>query len=207
MPAGLLGLSLIPVVAGVVRVARLATDPITTEANARFVNDPLPVVIHIGSVTAFAVLGAFQFTRGRRGQWHRRSGRLLIPAGVIGAASGLWMSVSPNLPAHDNTLLMGFRVSFGLAMAASLLAGARAIRERRYDHHGAWMRRGYAIALGAGTQAFTVGLWTLFRENPEGNARAWLMFAGWFINLGVAEWHNHKAHASAKTKRPHTAQP
>jgi hypothetical protein len=50
------------------------------------------------------------------------------------------------------------------------------------------MIRGYAIALGAGTQILTNVPWLLFVGKPEGLSRALLMAAGWVINVGVAEW-------------------
>ncbi len=194
VPVGLIGLSLVPTLAGLARIVELASDPVVSPANARFVESPTPVVIHIVSVTAFSVVGAFQFSerlRRRRRVWHQRAGGILIPAGIMGAGTGIWLSVMSDLPGHDTTLLMVFRVGFGVAMAGSLLAGASAVAKRRYLAHGQWMRRGYAIGLGAGTQAFTIGACTLVRGVPSGDTRAWLMFAGWAINVAVAEWLNH----------------
>ena len=53
------------------------------------------------------------------------------------------------------------------------------------------MTRGYAIALGAGTQVFTMLPWVV-AFGPIGAAdevpRTVLMTAGWVINLGVAEY-------------------
>jgi hypothetical protein len=53
------------------------------------------------------------------------------------------------------------------------------------------MTRGYAIALGAGTQVFTMLPWVLV-FGPIGAAdelpRTVLMTAGWVINLAVAEY-------------------
>jgi hypothetical protein len=52
------------------------------------------------------------------------------------------------------------------------------------------MTRGYAIALGAGTQVFTILPWVLM-FGPIGAAdelpRTVLMMAAWVINLAVAE--------------------
>jgi len=53
------------------------------------------------------------------------------------------------------------------------------------------MTRGYAIALGAGTQVFTMLPWVVV-FGPIGAAdelpRTVLMTAGWVINLAVAEY-------------------
>ena len=42
-------------------------------------------------------------------------------------------------------------------MGVSIILGLAAIRRRDIVTHRAWMTRAYALALGAGTQAFTVG--------------------------------------------------
>ena len=46
--------------------------------NARFVASPIPVLLHIASVTIYSLLGAFQFSAGLRRRWpgwHRAEGR------------------------------------------------------------------------------------------------------------------------------------
>jgi len=50
------------------------------------------------------------------------------------------------------------------------------------------MMRGYAIGMGAGTQALVHLPWLLIVGTPTELARALLMGAGWVINLAVAEW-------------------
>jgi len=52
----------------------------------------------------------------------------------------------------------------------------------------AWMLRGYAIGLGAGTQVLTLLAGELILGPPSELSRALLMGAGWVINLAVAEW-------------------
>jgi len=77
------------------------------------------------------------------------------------------------------------------ALLASIVLAVVAIRRRDFTSHGAWMTRGYAIALGAGTQVFTMLPWVLI-FGPIGAAdelpRTLLMTAGWVINLAVAEY-------------------
>ena len=76
-------------------------------------------------------------------------------------------------------------------MLASIVLAVVAIRRRDFTSHGAWMTRGYAIALGAGTQVFTMLPWVVV-FGPIGAAdelpRTVLMTAGWVINLAVAEY-------------------
>jgi hypothetical protein len=50
------------------------------------------------------------------------------------------------------------------------------------------MMRGYAIGLGAGTQALILMVGEMIAGKPSELSRALLMGAGWVINLAVAEW-------------------
>jgi|688.fasta_scaffold107877_7 hypothetical protein len=191
IPAGLLVLSLVPAIAGTVRLVELSSNAEITAANARFFASPLPVVLHIISVTLYSLLGAFQFAPGFRRRhrgWHRMAGRLLIPSGLVAALSGLWMSHFYPWPAGDGVILYGLRLFFGAAMLFSILFGIGALWRRDYVDHGAWMVRAYAIGLGAGTQVLTHLPWVLFLGVPDELTRALLMGAGWAINLAVAEW-------------------
>jgi hypothetical protein len=103
VPAALILLSLVPVIAGASRLTGLAGGQVTPD-NARFFDSPIPVLIHIPAVTVYLVLGAFQFVpslrRGKRGSlsWHKIAGRILAPTGLLAALSGLWMAVFYDLP-------------------------------------------------------------------------------------------------------------
>jgi uncharacterized membrane protein len=202
IPALLIVLSLVPVAAGAARLTELASSPEVTPDNARFVASPLPVIIHIISITFYSLLGALQFAPGfrrRKTKWHRWVGRwILVPCGIAAALSGLWMSQFYKLPPTDGELLYVFRLIFGIGMLASIILGAFAARRRDYPSHGNWMMRGYAIGMGAGTQVFTHIPWLLFFGVPDEFTRAMLMAAGWVINLAVVEWIIYKKQA-AKT--------
>jgi uncharacterized membrane protein len=191
VPMALLVLSAVPVIAGTVRIAELSGGAEVTPENARFFASPLPVVLHVISATLYSILGAFQFSpsfrRQRRG-WHRAAGRILIPSGLIAALSGLWMTQFYPWPAYDGELLYGLRLLFGSAMLVSILLGSAAIWRRDFTQHGAWMIRGYAIGLGAGTQVLTHLPFFLFPDIQGELTRALFMAAGWMINLAVAEW-------------------
>jgi uncharacterized membrane protein len=189
--AALILLSAIPIAAGAFRLSQLAGGAAITPGNARFFAAPLPVVLHIVSVTVYALLGAFQFVpslRRRRHGWHRMAGRILIPSGLIVALSGLWMTLVYRMPAYDGTLVYGLRLLFGSAMLLSLLLGVMALRRRDFAGHGSWMLRGYAIGMGAGTQVITGMIAAVFADPPTELSRALLMGAAWAINLAVAEW-------------------
>ena len=189
VPTALIALSVIPVIAGSLRLVEIAGGPAVLPTNPRINASPAPVVVHIISVTIFAILGAFQFSarlRRRRPNWHRRSGRLLVVTGLVVAGSGLWMTLF-----YDNApggyLLWAVRLLVGSAMAASILLAFTAIRRRDIPTHRAWMIRAYALATGAGTQAIIGG----FSESAFGTgdlSKALWMTVGWLINLAVAEW-------------------
>ncbi|MFF0572471.1 DUF2306 domain-containing protein [Streptosporangium saharense] len=190
-PTGLIMLSVIPVVAGALRLGELAGGAAVTPANARFLAVPLPVVAHIIGATLYGIVGAFQFAKGfrrRRPGWHRTAGRVLVVCGLVTALSGLWMTVFYPRPAGDGDLLAAFRLVFGTAMAVSLVLGFVAIRRRDFRRHRAWMIRAYAIGVAAGTQAFTQLPWILLVGPLDETPRALLVGAGWIINLTVAEW-------------------
>lgn len=192
-PTGLVLLTLVPIAAGAVRLGELTGGATITPENARFFGSPIPVVVHIISASTFCLLGAFQFVgadrlrRGRR-SWHRIAGRILVPSGLLAALSGLWMTLFYSLPASDGEILLVLRLVFGFAMVGSIVLAVLAIRARDFKRHGAWMRRGYAIGLGAGTQVLTHVPWLLAFGVPDENTRAALMGAGWVINLAVAEY-------------------
>jgi uncharacterized membrane protein len=191
IPLGLIALAFIPIVAGAFRLTALTSGAEITPENARFFASPVPVVLHIVSVTVYSVLGAFQFSPGLRRNrpgWHRAAGRILIAAGLLAALTGLWMALFYAIVPADTALLRGLRLLFGSAMALSIVFGFIAIRSGRVSAHRDWMRRAYAIGLGAGTQALIQIPVTMLAGKPEGLAPAFWMGAAWMINLGFAEW-------------------
>ncbi len=189
--AALLVLSVFPLAAGAFRLTQLAGGAEITSANERFFAAPLPVVLHILSASVYAILGAFQFApsfRQRMPGWHRVAGWLVVICGLLVGLTGLWMTLFYPSPEGDGELLYVFRLLFGSAMVLSILLGFAAILRRDVIRHSAWMMRGYAIGLGAGTQMLTLSAGELIVGPPSELSRALLMGAGWVINLAVAEW-------------------
>jgi uncharacterized membrane protein len=188
----LLMLSFIPVASGMFRLNQLTSGAAITPANARFFTSPLPVIVHIVGSSLFAILGAFQFStdfRRRWPRWHRVAGRLLVLAGLLVGLSGMWMALFyyPR-PVGDGDLLAALRLLFGSAMIGSIVCSFVAIRRRDVREHRAWMMRGYAIGLGAGTQTLTLMIGEMIAGKPNEFSRALLMGLAWVINLAVAEW-------------------
>lgn len=191
IPAGLIALSLVPGIAGAQRVAGLVTGGEMTEDNARFFAAPMPAIIHIATSIFFGVLGALQFSAGlrmRRPAWHRISGRLLVLCGLASGISGLWLTLTYPHVKGDGPWLYSIRLVVGMAMVISIILAFHAIRQRDIRRHSAWMVRGYAIGMGAGTQVITHLPWIVLVGMPTGITRDLLMGAGWIINIIIAEW-------------------
>lgn len=189
IPAGLILLALVPSAAGVARLADLASGT-ASPASARFFAAPLPVVLHIFGATLFGLLGALQFapTLRRRSRWHRIAGRIVVPGGLLAALTGLWMTLTYPWANADGEAVYLARLIFGAGMAVSLALGVTTILRGNIAAHRAWMLRGYAIGMGAGTQVFTHLPWFILVGQPTETPRAVLMISAWLINLAVAEW-------------------
>jgi uncharacterized membrane protein len=189
VPVVLVILSLIPVVSGLLRLLEIAGGPQLMPINPRIDASPAPVVVHVLGAALYALFGAFQFSarlRRRHLNWHRRTGRILVGAGLAVAGSGLWMTLF-YVGAPGGDLLWGIRLLVGSAMAASIVLGFAAIRRRDIPAHRAWMMRAYALGLGAGTQAFTEGIGEALFGTTD-LSKAISLGSGWVINAVVAEW-------------------
>ncbi len=190
VPVGVLLLSLIPLVAGALRLVQLAGGPEAIPADDRFARFPAFLVVHIVGAAGYVVVGCLQFLPGFRRRhltWHRRTGRVLAVAGLLVAGSAFAMTLAYAEKPGTGDLLFAFRLFFAAAMAGCLVLGVHAARTHDLSAHRAWMIRAYAIALAAGTQAFTEGVGTTVFG--AGEVRTDLAkTAAWVLNLAVAEW-------------------
>lgn len=181
---GLLLLSALPVLGGVLRLQEVSAEP----AGTLLLASTIAIVAHIVAMTVYCVLGAFQFSpalRTRRG-WHRTAGRVLIPAGFIAALSAVWLAVFFGGPIEELALAM-IRLVFAVAMTLFLVRAVMAIRRRDFAAHGDWMTRAYALAVSGGTQALVFALWTIPLGEVDALGEAWLVAAAFVINSVVAE--------------------
>ncbi|MES2947601.1 MAG: DUF2306 domain-containing protein [Pseudomonadota bacterium] len=190
LPYWLLALSVVPLVAGAVRLLQLANGSVAP-GDARFSSAPVPVVLHIVCVGLYCVLGAFQFDTGlrsRRPAWHRRAGWLTLLSGLMTALTGLWMTLFyPIPPVLQGSLLLVVRVVVGTAMLAFLLQGIAAILARDIPRHRAMMARAYALGQGAGTQVILFVPVAIVFGEITGLPRDVLMSAAWVLNLALVE--------------------
>jgi uncharacterized membrane protein YozB (DUF420 family) len=207
IPAGLLGLSAVPALAGSLRLLEFAGGARVLPDSDRIGSAPGPVVLHIVSVTVFSVLGALQFAprfRRRRRGWHRVVGRILVPSGLLAALTGLWLTLFLPPAAVDGVVLAAIRVVVAGSMCTFLILGFVAIRRRDFAGHRAWMIRGYAIGMGAGTQFFTQATWLMAVGPFTVSSRTGTMAAAWLINVLVAEWIIRRP---ARRRAPRAVQP
>ena len=189
VPYALVALSLVPAISGSLRLTGLAGGPSLMPVDARIDASPFPVIVHIASVIPYSLLGAFQFSAGLRRRhpgWHRAAGRVLVPLALVVALSGLWMTLAYTPKPGSGLLLVAIRLVVGTAMAACVLLGFAAIRHGDVPQHRAWMTRAYALALGAGTQAFTGAIGPAL-VGTSVLANDLTMGAAWAINLAFAE--------------------
>jgi uncharacterized membrane protein len=204
VPAALVALSVIPLAAGSLRLLQLAGGPALMPADDRFTGFPVALVVHIVGAAVFALVGAFQFLprlrRGRRA-WHRRAGRVVATAGLAVVGSALWLTLVYRAQPGSGDLLYVLRLVFGSAMAACLILGFTTIRRRDIAAHRAWMIRGYAIGLAAGTQVFTQGIGEAVFGTGEVRSDL-AKAAGWVINLLIAEWAIRRTTASRRPRPP-----
>jgi hypothetical protein len=205
---GLLVLCLVPTGAGIARLVELAGSPVVTEANARFVNNPLPIVVHIASGVLFLLFGAAQvarLTRRRSLGWHRLAGRVVGPLGIVCGASGVWLTLAYWTITRDGPVLFALRLVSGCAMAACIVVGVVAVVRGNVVGHRAWMLRGYALGAAAGTQFFTHLPLFLVHGGPSHVSQletTLAMAAGWIINLVVVEWHLREAPSTQPDRTP-----
>ncbi|WP_230977253.1 DUF2306 domain-containing protein [Georgenia yuyongxinii] len=172
------------------RLTELAGGAEITSQNERFFHSPGPVSLHIISATLYSLLGAFQFVPALRDRgWHRVAGRVLVPAGLVAALSGLWMAVLYNQPASSGVILLVPRLIIGSSMVLSIALGVfYAVRSRDLIRHSAWMTRAYAIGAAAGTEALIIIGPEILARPPETTFQAAITGAAWVINLAVAEY-------------------
>jgi len=187
---GLLLLSFVPCVGGIIRLVELGFGIEIMPLNPRVISEPTPVVIHIAGSIPYCILGIFQFLptlRIKFPKWHRKCGCLLILLGILAAMTGLWMTHFYEFPnTLQGPLLYWARLSVGFGMIASILIGIVAIIKKNITRHKASMTYAYAIAQGAGTQVIITLPWILTIGEPSGLLRDILMITAWLINLYVA---------------------
>ena len=184
--------SFIPAFGGLIRVAELAGGPSIMPPNNRALSDPLPIVLHLLASFLFCIFGALQFLPSIRRSHpaiHRANGRIIVVAGSISAASGLWMTHFYTFPQElQGAALYWVRMVVGTLMIGFLLWAVVAIRARKIGQHGGAMIRAYAIGQGASTQTVLGISWMIIAGSEAmGPVREGLMVFSWVLNMALAE--------------------
>lgn len=193
VPLGLFVLAVLPLIPGYIRMAELAGGPALMSENPRTEALLVPLILHVIGATGFYIFGGLQVSATIRRRWlqfHRWTGRLILPFGLTLALTGIWMTLlSPFLPkAPESTdSLYAIRLVVGFGMVASLALGLAAILRRDIASHRAWMTRAYALGLGAATQVLLMLPVAPFGM-PSPIVLTLLMGLAWAINLAIAEW-------------------
>ena len=190
LPAFLLTVCVIPTGAGIYRAAEIIdTGKFAMEFATTHV-DRLPLLLHAVFAIGFLLLATFQVWPGFRRKhprFHRRSGKITVVSGMLGALSGLWMTLLH--PDISSGLLHAGRIGASLFWVFALFMAVRAIMRREFKIHGAWMIRAYAIALPAGTLALILfPMVLILGEDGHEMLFEIVQVAAWPLHVAVAEW-------------------
>jgi len=190
VPIFLIAACIIPATFGSFRIYQVLLDgPFVLKYLADQVDNP-PLLLHMIGAIAFLILGAMQVLPGIRARnigLHRRLGRVAAPMGIIGAVSGVWMTLLH--PDISGPILYYGRLLSGTAWAVFILVSLRFVLRRDIKRHRNWMIRAYALALPAGTLAFFL-LPVVLIIGEEGNERVLelIQVVAWPVHLAIAEW-------------------
>lgn len=152
--------------------------------------DRLPLAIHAASSVLFLCLGALQVWpnfRIRHILWHKRAGRIAFFSGILGATSGLWLTlvhIDISGPIH-----FWGRILASTFWMLALIVAIYAISRRDIRNHQRWMIRAYAISIPAGSLVFVLlPLVLIFGEDGNDLMFEVVQTAAWPIHIAVAEW-------------------
>lgn len=189
LPVFLILVCLTPTVFGVMLVTDVLVHGPYTLKLAPDVIDRLPLALHALGGVGFLTLGAVQLlpgTRARHRRFHQKLGKPTAVFGLIGASSGLWLTLAH--PIISGPLLYWGRIGASLFWIAALGLSILAIQRRDFTRHGVWMVRAYAIAMPAGTLAFVLLPFVLiFGENGNDHLFETLQTLAWPLHLLIAE--------------------
>lgn len=191
-PMGLLALGLLNIASGAVQLSNIAEGP--TEAvlasnmtNTQYFVTPFPVVIHIISGTVFNLFAPFQFVPTlRRNGFHKWSGRILMPAGLVAALTSLWMNQF--FPGFGIGLKYAAVWALGVTMFVCLFLALLSILKRDIALHRAWMIRAVAMSLAPAVQRVILLPYFIITGDMSVPAIEVVVCTSFVLNLAFAEW-------------------
>jgi hypothetical protein len=100
----------------------------------------------------------------------------------------MWMACIYPALLGSGTAATLIRVLVGSCIVLFICLGVAAIRQRDVASHRAWMMRGYALSIAAGTQPLTLAPIIIFPKLYGELGWTLGLAAGWIINVLVVEW-------------------
>lgn len=158
-------------------------------ADAHYAKHAVLTFLHVIPGIIFLMLGPLQFIRGIRNYWpgvHRWSGRIFIVSGLVFAVTALVINFS--FPPFGGPFKSLAVVIFSLLEIFSLGIALRAVLQRNFAQHRAWMMRAFAIGLAISTmRIFFIPAYILFGV-PNELTVALGMWVGFLVNIVVVEF-------------------
>lgn len=159
--------------------------------DGRFAAHPLLTLLHVLTGGVFLLVAPLQFStwvRTRHIQFHRWSGRILLPTAVVSVLPGLYFGIL--IPYGGLGEAVAIAVFGGLFLIA-ICRAVVAIRRHQAARHREWMIRLFAIAIAISTVRVVAGVLDV-ALTPAGFRPPKLfvlsLWTGWVITLGVAEF-------------------
>jgi Predicted membrane protein (DUF2306) len=162
--------------------------------DAVFAHHRALTLLHIVPATLFMLLMPMQFVasiRARHLWWHRWSGRLLIPLGLIIGGSALVMSYTMSIGGANETAATTL---FAILFLLFLGAGFWNIRRLEIARHREWMIRAFGTALGIATTRPIVGAFFASRQLSPHEFFGIAFWLGFTLTLlGAEAWIHYTA--------------
>jgi uncharacterized membrane protein len=158
--------------------------------DSNFAVHPGAALLHVVPGGLFLALAPLQFSariRARHARVHRLSGRVLVAAGLVSAASGFYFGLLMPFAGPPEAAAIAV---FGVLFALALVRGVLAIRRGDPAAHREWMIRALAVALGISTVRL-FGIVLDLALSPAGVPPATVfvgsLWLGWLATVVAAE--------------------
>lgn len=163
----------------------------STDFEARFLEHPTIVALHMLFSMTFVLLAPLQFSkklRTRHRAWHRQLGRVLIFCAIVSGIYGLVSVVA--LPIFGGLATETAAWFFGPLFILSAIFGFWRARQKMFTKHREWMIRTFALGLGVGTHRLYVIIF-MFSGAQFADVYGPALWMGFATNLLIAEtWIN-----------------
>lgn len=119
--------------------------------NQAFVDHPTITAFHVILGAVYLAMAPLQFSsklRSKHLDFHRWSGRLLVPVGLIIGAAALFFGLIAPYSGLPEQIIIGI---FGSFFLFSLIRGYQCVRAKQINEHREWMIRAFAIGLSIAT--------------------------------------------------------